>query len=257
MANTILAAQLYTIRDYLKTPADIATSMKKIKEIGYDAVQVSGMGPIDPVEYKKIADDLDLQICATHISFDKMVDETDAVMKEHKLWDCKYIGAGSLPASYRQSGKAGYVKFAKDASKIGKIFRENGFKFIYHNHAFEFEKAEGQTFMETLFNESTPEDFEFEIDTYWVQTGGSDPAAWIKKCSGRIHVVHLKDMVINNENKQIMAEIGEGNLNWPSIISECKAAGVEWYVVEQDTCQRNPFDSLKISLDNLKSWGLK
>jgi sugar phosphate isomerase/epimerase len=189
-----------------------------------------------------------------------MLNETDNVMQEHELWNCKYIGAGSLPMSYRESGKAGYAQFAKDASKVGKIFSQNGFKFLYHNHHFEFQKEDGMTYMETLFNESIPEDFDFEIDTFWVQTGGSDPAAWIKKCNGRIHVVHLKDMVIKNVNgeiKQIMAEVGEGNLNWPAIINACKEAGVEWYVVEQDTCQRDPFDSLKISLNNLKSWGLK
>jgi sugar phosphate isomerase/epimerase len=58
------------------------------------------------------------------------------------------------------------------------------------------------------------------------------------------------------EKKQIMAEVGEGNLNWPAILDACKTAGVEWYLVEQDVCQRDPFESLAISLRNMKSWGL-
>ena len=57
--------------------------------------------------------------------------------------------------------------------------------------------------------------------------------------------------VING--KPVMAEVGEGNLNWQSIIESCIYAGTEWYIVEQDVCQRDPFDSLKISLENLKS----
>jgi sugar phosphate isomerase/epimerase len=53
-----------------------------------------------------------------------------------------------------------------------------------------------------------------------------------------------------------MAEIGEGNLNWPAILQACKEAKVEWYAIEQDICQRNPFDSLRISYENLRAMGL-
>ncbi len=95
-----------------------------------------------------------------------------------------------------------------------------------------------------------------EIDIYWVQHGGSDPAAWIEKVSQRMPVVHLKDMVIL-DNTQTMAEVGEGNLNWKRILSACKQADVEWYAVEQDVCQRDPFESLKISYDNLRAMGVE
>ena len=74
--------------------------------------------------------------------------------------------------------------------------------------------------------------------------------------SQRMPVVHLKDMVVLN-GQQAMAEVGEGNLNWPAILQACREAGVEWYAVEQDECQRDPFESLKISYDNLKAMGLQ
>jgi sugar phosphate isomerase/epimerase len=54
-----------------------------------------------------------------------------------------------------------------------------------------------------------------------------------------------------------MAEIGEGNLNWPAILQACRDASVEWYAIEQDICRRDPFESLKISYDNLKAMGLE
>jgi sugar phosphate isomerase/epimerase len=94
------------------------------------------------------------------------------------------------------------------------------------------------------------------LDTYWVQHGGGDPAAWILKLKGRMPVIHLKDMVIADK-QQTMAEVGEGNLNWPAILSACQEAGVEWYAVEQDICRRNPFESLAISYRNLKAMGLE
>ena len=56
MRRKQIAAQLYTLREFLKTPEDIAISLKKVKKIGFDAVQVSGLGPIDAAELKKILD---------------------------------------------------------------------------------------------------------------------------------------------------------------------------------------------------------
>ena len=97
MPQTMIAAQMYTVRDFTKTPEGIAESIKKVKDIGYTAMQVSGLGPIDPSELKKIADDNGVEICATHTGFDRMRDDTQAVIDEHLLWNCKYPAIGSLP----------------------------------------------------------------------------------------------------------------------------------------------------------------
>jgi sugar phosphate isomerase/epimerase len=83
-----------------------------------------------------------------------------------------------------------------------------------------------------------------------------DPAAWIEKCKGRIPAVHLKDMSIKLDRTQFMAEVGEGNLNWPAVLEACRSAGVKHLIVEQDICYRDPFDSLALSLKHLKGWGV-
>lgn len=255
MGMPTIAAQLYTIRDYTKTPEDIAKSMKKIKKIGYNAVQVSGFGPVEDEQVKGITDAEGLKICATHISFDRMEEELDSVVKQHKLWNCEYVGVGSMPSKYR-TGKDGYVAFAKEASEIARELADRGLKFIYHNHNFEFAKYDGVTGMEILLEESDPEVFEFEIDTYWVQAGGANPVDWIKKVKGRMDVVHFKDMKVSDKREIMMAEVGEGNMNWPAIIDACAEAGAKWCAVEQDICERDPFESLAISLSNLKKLGL-
>jgi len=54
-----------------------------------------------------------------------------------------------------------------------------------------------------------------------------------------------------------MAEVGEGNLNWPAILDACRSSGTEIYAVEQDICQRDPFESLAVSYRNLQAMGLK
>jgi sugar phosphate isomerase/epimerase len=253
--STQLAAQLYTVREFTKTPADIAQTMKKVKELGYDAVQCSALGTIEPQELKNIADGEGLTICATHSSYERMCDEPQAVIDEHQLWGCRHAAIGGLPGEYRNA--EGFAQFAKEASAVAKRLAEGGLTFSYHNHSFELEKFNGRTGLEILYEESDPQYFHSEIDTYWIQHGGGDPAAWIRKLKGRAGIVHLKDMAMSGST-QLFAEVGEGNLNWPSIMDACEYAGVEWYIVEQDsTYERDPFESLGISLRNLKEMGLQ
>jgi len=254
MSESRIAAQLYTVREFTKTPADIAATIKKIREIGYEAVQVSGFGPIDPEELKKIVDDNEIYICSTHISYERMRDETEKVIQEHHLWGCKHTAVGSMPPNYRN--EEGFHRFAKEASEVAKKLSAGGLTFSYHNHSFEFEKYGDKIGLEILRTESDPGYFNFEIDTYWVQHGGGDPAEWIRRVEGRIHLLHLKDMG-NRGGQPIMTEVGEGNLNWPAILEAANDSGVEWYLVEQDTCERDPFESLAISLRNLRAMGLK
>lgn len=252
---TKIAAQMYTLREYTKTPLQIKESLHKVKEMGYSVVQLSALGKIDMYELKDILDKEGLSVAATHDSFDRLKNNSDDVIKEHSLWKCPYVGVGSMPPEYAHD-EDGLKRFAKDASKVAKVYKDAGFTFIYHNHNFEFKKFSKRTGFEILFGESDPDVFFSEIDTFWVQYGGGDPAYWIEKMAGRVPVVHFKDMVMGDKS-QLMAEVGEGNLNWKNIISSCEKAGVKWYIVEQDVCQRSPFDSLKISLDNLHAMNIK
>lgn len=254
MAETRVAAQMYTLRDFTKTPADIAATMKKVAAVGYRAVQLSALGEIDTRELKTILDGEGLRVCATHVAYERLRDDLPAVIEEHQLLECRYIAIGSMPGGYRSAD--GYVQFAKEASQVAAKMREAGFVFGYHNHSFELEKYGSRTGLDMLFEESDPKAFTMEIDTYWIQHGGGDPAAWIRRAAGRIPLVHLKDMGIV-DGKQVMAEVGEGNLNWPAILDACRSSGVEWYIVEQDTCRRDPFESLAISLRNLRDMGIE
>lgn len=255
--STMLAAQMYTLREYTKTPADIDTTLAKVKEIGYDAVQMSAWGPIDPRELRALADKHELEICATHVSFDDIVARTAETIENHKIWGTDYVGLGSMPDKYRGT-EEGMRQFCRDIRPAGEAIAKAGQHLIYHNHNFELARFGDKTGMDILMEETDPSWFQFEIDTHWITAGGGDPAAWIRKVAGRMDVVHFKDMVyVPEEGRSTFAEIGEGNLNWPAIIGACAEIGVRMHIVEQDVCRRCPFESLKISLQYLQKMGLK
>jgi len=256
MSKPVVAAQLYTVRESCKTIEGIAESLKKVADIGYTAVQISGFGPADPKEVAKIAADLGLNVASTHMNWKRFVEDIDGVIEEHKLYDCTHPAIGGLFGD-QWAGRQGIDTFLDQLPPVAEKLAQAGMDFSYHNHSHEFVKIDGKTWLETLYDEAGPEILKAEIDTYWVQHGGGDPVWWVRKCAGREPILHLKDMAITSEREQRMAAVGEGNLNWQAILDAAEKSGVEFACVEQDHHYgADPFENLAISYRNLKAMGL-
>jgi sugar phosphate isomerase/epimerase len=255
MAKNVVGAQLYTVRDYAKTLPDIAETLKKVADIGYTAVQISGFGPADPKDIVKLIQDNGLTVASTHTGWPEFLNDLDGVIEVHKLYGCSHPAIGGLPREYYSAD--GLKRFLDELAPIAEKLAAEGMDFSYHNHNHELMKYSGQTWLAMLYEQADPGMLKAEIDTYWIQAGGADPAAWVEKCAGREPLLHLKDFAMGPGREQRFAEIGEGNLNWPRIMEAAKQGGVEWYLVEQDRCyERDPFESLAISYRNLKAMGL-
>jgi sugar phosphate isomerase/epimerase len=244
-----IGAQLYTVREFTQNPSDFTATIKKIADIGYQYVQISGIGAIPAQTVADTCKANGLEIVITHTPPARIKDDTDNVIAEHRIMGAKYIGIGMMPAEYERN-TAGVKRFIADFTPAAEQIARAGMTFMYHNHAFEFEKYDGKRMIEHLI-----EDFKqcsFTLDTYWVQAAGGDPAAWIRRLKGSVPVIHIKDMSYV-QDQQRMSEIGEGNLNWLEIFAACKDAGVEHALVEQDDCYgADPFECLKKSFENIK-----
>lgn len=255
---TQIGAQMYTLRDHCKTPADIAKTCARLSKIGFGAVQASALGPIEPSELRKILDDNGLVCAATHRSFEQMRDEPQAVLDEHQTLGCELTALGGFGSAHAKDWDEFIQSFNAVVENLGK----QGLRVGYHNHSHEWapfdapDKINVNNTPITKLVEGLIPTAWFELDTYWVAHAGADPAAWIRRCAGRVPAVHVKDMTISPERGQKMCEVGAGNLNWPDILAACKDAGVKWYLVERDNGDLDPFDSLKISLENLNKMGI-
>ena len=107
--------------------------------------------------------------------------------------------------------------------------------------------------MDAIYSDTKPQNLQGEIDTYWVQYGGGCPLAWCERLKGRLPLLHMKDYQITDENQPRWCEVGNGNLDWKHIVAASDAAGCEWFIVEQDSCPGDPFDSLKASYEFIKT----
>ncbi|MFH1614204.1 MAG: sugar phosphate isomerase/epimerase [Planctomycetota bacterium] len=245
-----IAAQLYTVRDYLKTVVDITTSLKKIRKIGYQAVQVSGVGKIDYAELAKILQDEGLYCCATHEDPQLLLQEPERIIERLQKLGCRMT---ACPSPGRRTLKTfeDVKDFASKLEQAGQMLTQAGITFCYHNHHIEFQQVDGKTILQMIYELTDHRYVKAEIDTYWVQYGGGDPASWCEKMRNRLPAIHLKDYIITPDLQPTHAEIGNGNLNWREIISAAVKSNCSWFIVEQDICPADPFDSLAKSFDYL------
>jgi sugar phosphate isomerase/epimerase len=238
---------LFTVREALG--ADYAGTLEKVKESGYDMVQLTGRLPYEAPEMKNVLDDIGLGVAGIHVGGDKLENDLNRWIDYALTVGTSDLVWPAVPKSRRQS-KDDWLKLAGIMDDLGRRCRAQGTRLSYHNHSFEFERFDGEYALDILYANSSPENLFAEIDTYWVRHGGEDPVDYITRYTGRQSILHLKDMA--DDEQRSFAEVGSGILNWPAIHEAACVAGVELYAVEQDRCQGDPLVSAKASRDFLR-----
>ena len=244
-----LGAQFYSIRDNTTTPDDLYKTFKAIKEIGYEIAQMSAICEIDPELLRSYSEELDLPITCTHSPFDRIVNDTDKLIEEHKIYGCPTIGLGSMPNEYRDGGVYDFIEIIREP--LRKI-KAAGLNFAYHNHAFEFEKVDGKLVYDILIDELP--DLSFIVDTYWVKYAGYDYLEYIKRIGpSRIKNVHFKDM--KTEPSGDICPCGEGVIDFKPVIELCDELGIVNALVEQDNApdSGDSIGQMAISYNNIKN----
>ena len=248
-----IGAQLFTLREFCKTTDDFAETLKKVADIGYRYVQVSGTCAYDPGWLKQQLDKNGLTCVLTHIPPADLTSEPQAVAARHDVFGCRYIGLGSWDFSM-EDVQSSLERFVQTYRPVSRVLRESGKLFMYHNHSYEFKKIGNIPLLQQIVEQFPKEELGITLDTYWVQVGGGDPAQWLEKLSGRVPCIHLKDCAYG----QTMAVLGEGNMNFDRIFEKAQAAGTQYMLVEQDNCNgEDPFACLKRSYAFLKANGFQ
>ena len=244
-----LGAQFYSIRDNTQTPEDLYRAFKEIKSIGYEIVQMSAICDIDPKLLKSYSDEFALPITCTHSPYDRIINDTDALINEHKIYGCPTIGLGYMPNEYHGDG---IYKFIDTLREPLRKIKAAGLDFAYHNHAFEFESVDGKLIYDILIDE-LPE-LSFIVDTYWIKYAGYDFIEYVNRLGAdRIKNVHFKDM--KTDPKGEICPCGEGVIDFAPLIKRCNEMGIENALVEQDNApdSGNSIGEMKKSYENLKS----
>ncbi len=198
-------------------------------------------------------DDAGLKVSGAHASIHALEKNLNQVLDENAELQNTTVICPWMPEDRRKDA-AGWKQCAVTLSKIGRACHERGFDFGYHNHSFEFQKFDGKTGMDILFDNCEPHLVRAEVDVYWVKHGGEDPVTRIDKLGNRVILLHLKDMAAGPDQK--FAPVGTGILDFKAILDAASKLGVKYGAVEQDNCyELAPLDAIRISYQNLQKLG--
>lgn len=247
-----IALQLYTVRDAAR--ADLPGTLKKVREMGWEYVQWSGMPDLPAEKIREALDAAGLKAIAAHCDVESFEKDFDAAVKFWKTVGASSVGPGGMMDDCRKTLED-WLRGAKRLDAIGAKLRSVGMRLSYHNHNMEFTKFpdDPRCKLDILLEATSPENLCAELDVAWVKVGGADPAAYIRKCKNRCPVIHAKDLAGEKKTgKSMFTPLGQGVLNWPDIFAAGRESGIEWYVYEQDSCDGDVFACASASYEFLK-----
>ncbi|MDD4773527.1 MAG: sugar phosphate isomerase/epimerase [Eubacteriales bacterium] len=280
--NLPVALQLYSVRDFAEK--DLRKTLQKVKEIGYDFVETAGLYGFNPEHFYKELSDSDLKAISAHVPIDELIADTEGTIERYITIGCKYIAIPYLSEGMRPGDKS-FNDVLDKIDAIGRICNSKNVVLLYHNHDFEFIKmTDGSYGFDYIYSYIDSKNLKTEIDTCWIKVAGHDPAAYIRKYTGRAPVVHLKDYVgtqtenmyelissdadeademdgmderkVKADGKFAFRPVGYGLQDFPSILEASLDAGAEYVVVEQDSSEDcTSLEAAAKSRDYLKSLG--
>ena len=279
----MIGVQAMMLRDSFAEIGPFET-LRKVADIGYRAVEISQipMNEANIAELERARGELGIVVAALSAQLDGEKGATPyplAVDVERAAEDCRRLGTnmlriGMLPMGELRSEER-VVDYARRVEKAAQALAEHEITLYYHNHHVDFAKMSGRYVMDILADEAPS--LGLEIDVHWVQRGGLDPVRTLAHYAGRTAMVHLKDYRIGQLPEEGIAayeagdhaefqkhfrdlvqfaEVGEGNLDFASIVPAAIDAGAQYLLVEQDELYgRTVFDCLSTSYDNLVALG--
>jgi len=269
--------QVYSVRHMLEEGKyDFASLMKKVKEIGYDGVELAGLYDLTPEYVRDVLKEVGLVPISAHVPLVEMMADAEKVAKDYSLIGVKYIAVPYLPEEYRHL-TPGYEKVIAEITRIAGVLKAHGITTLYHNHDFEFVTLPNGTFgLDDIYTQIPADLLQTELDTCWVKVAGQEPDAYVRKYTGRAPIVHLKDFYKKGNPKNLykligidteeaeedtgffeFRPVGLGMQDWQSILDAAVDAGAGWVVVEQDESNgRTQLEAVEISRKylNLLGW---
>lgn len=255
-----LGVQLWSVKDVLEK--DLEGTLKKLSAIGYKEIE-SFPGEkghyygMEPKAFKQLLSDNGLRLISSHVgsgtkdakaetwhqatllaNFNELVEKASETGQEYLT--CSWLD---------ESLRADLNGFTDLFNKCGEICKKAELQFAYHNHDFEFAKAGDGLLYDYMLDHTDKDLVKYEMDMYWVVKGGHDPLAYFKKYPGRFPLGHVKDMDKKDPSKN--TEIGQGSIDYATILKAAEASGMDHFIVEQESFTRPSIDSMKMNYDHL------
>ncbi|WP_323922635.1 sugar phosphate isomerase/epimerase family protein [Aeromonas caviae] len=247
--NDRISLQMYTLRNVGDTENQLAMA----NNAGFSNVELVGNQGLDASKLKTLLDKYDLKVSSAHVQLADLEHDFTETVSFNKAIGNNVVIVPWLSVEQRPTTADGWIAFGKKLDKLGRRLKKESMTLAYHNHNFEMKKYGNKTAMDLILENSTPSNLLVEIDVAWVSRGGQDPAKIIKKYKNRVFAIHAKDnaAIGTRDNEMNFSPLGEGLLDWDTIIPAAEKENVKFYVVEHDA-PIDPYAIITTSLKNLK-----
>lgn len=240
-ARKDIGVQLYSLRELIgnaeKYAANHEEVFKALAEFGYTSVEAANYKDglfygVSPEQFKADVEAAGLKVMSSHVGRGLSKEELASgdlssalewwkeCVAAHKAAGMEYI---VVPHIGLQESLADLQTYCRYLNEIGRICKENGILFGYHNHSHEYRKTEDKVMLDYMLENTDPELVFFQMDVYWTVYGQAAPVEYFAKYPGRFTMLHIKDHY----------EIGQsGMVGFDAIFNNADKAGLRDIVVE-------------------------
>jgi sugar phosphate isomerase/epimerase len=243
-----VALQLYTLREQLAQ--DFEGTIRKVADMGYLGVETANLFGGSPASAARLFGELGLAVTSAHSPL-PLGDQKQEVIDTMGALSCKRLVVAWQPPEKYQS-LDGIRSICDTLNEGAAVAKAHGFALGYHNHWFEYEPVENRIPTDVMLEHLDPDVF-LEVDVYWVQTAGQNPAEVVRRLGSRAPLLHIKDGPCQIEAP--MTALGEGVVDIPGVVA-AGAGSVEWLVVELDRCATDMVEAVRKSYQYLIGKGL-
>ncbi|MDD2706424.1 MAG: sugar phosphate isomerase/epimerase [Verrucomicrobiae bacterium] len=242
--NKPIGVQLYSVR--LQAAKDLPGVLNHLRDMGFKGVELAGLHGRKPAEFRQLVKDTGMEIISSHVPFPSPSQSIDTLMEEQQALGVRDLVV-SCPSKMFQN-RADFDAEVNTVNVFAKKLAAAGMTLHLHNHAHEFSsRLDGQSGFECLLANANPS-IHFELDLYWLQTGGGNAQTVAAQAGQRIHFLHVKDgPCVAGEP---MTALGQGKVNIPAALS--LFPWVPWHIIEIDACAGDMMDALRESIRYLE-----
>jgi sugar phosphate isomerase/epimerase len=256
----VVGLQLYSLRDQL--PKDVKGVIAKVAAAGYKEVETFGYSKqkgfwgLDAKAFSSLLKANGLKTPSGHFGLDEYfvhgkTTDLESYIDAANATGMTYVIVPSINGEVLKSADQ-FKEVAEKLNKAAEMCKKSGLQLGYHNHNFEWKPIDGTTFYDTILKETDPKLVHMEMDIFWVVRAGQDPVKLFKQHPGRFALCHIKDR--DKKQTDLNTEIGKGSIDFKTILSHAKLAGLKHFIVEQENyINIDPFVSIAESAAYVKN----
>ncbi len=225
-----ISIQMYTVREFCKTPDDTRKTIAELAAIGYAAIESGVPRDMTPGSFRRFLDDMGIGVSSawtqpTKDNVNQLVDTAKALG-----FDC-YAGCFG-PDQFATLDEV--KKSAAAWETMAQRLQPHGLRLCYHNHWWEFDRdIDGRRGWDVLMEHAPT--LACEIDMYWASNFGDvDVPELIGRYASRTPLLHVKDGPLVKGQPHVA--VGHGKLDIAACIGAADPDVLQCLIVELDEC---------------------